>query len=227
MPGMKFPLLSLLLVWLFACGNPLPPEMSETPAASPEGTVAPAPDPGEVVKPPFAVRDNLSGLLLAWFDDSGMHTASSRDQIPQECRAHVRVDSMQVPPDQRLDPEYVYVADVRSPGSDGSYKVVKMRRTAFDAIVDQAHAPPPAQQGQVVLYKASWCGACKAAEAYMKSRGVNFVAYDIEKDAQAASEMRAKVKAAGKVARGVPVIDFRGHILLGFDRSALAKLIDG
>ena len=219
--------LLFLPMLLSACGNPMPAEMSQGAAKASPSPSAVAPDPGVVVKPPFAVRDNLSGLLLAWFDDTGVHTASSRDQIPQAHRAHVRVDSLQVAPEQRLGPEHVYVADVRSAAADGSYEVRKMQRSAFDALVDQAHTPVPTQQGDVVLYKASWCGACKAAEAYMKSRGVDFVAYDIEKDAQAAAQMREKVKAAGKVARGVPVIDFRGQILLGFDQRALAKLIDG
>jgi glutaredoxin len=73
---------------------------------------------------------------------------------------------------------------------------------------------------------ASWCGACKAAAKYLRSRDVPFVEKDIEKDRAAASEMQAKAQAAGKTPRGVPVIDFRGTILLGFDQQALSTLID-
>jgi glutaredoxin len=74
---------------------------------------------------------------------------------------------------------------------------------------------------------ASWCGACRSAAAYMRSRNVTFAEKDIEKDAQANAEMLSKARAAGKSPRGVPVIDFRGQIVLGFDQRALDALIDG
>jgi hypothetical protein len=37
--------------------------------------------------------------------------------------------------------------------------------------------------------------------------------------------MRKKAAAAGKSPRGVPVIDFRGEIILGFDRGAIDRLL--
>ena len=37
--------------------------------------------------------------------------------------------------------------------------------------------------------------------------------------------MLAKARAAGKSPRGVPVIDFRGNIILGFDRGQIDQLI--
>jgi hypothetical protein len=60
----------------------------------------------------------------------------------------------------------------------------------------------------------------------MRSRNVAFTEKDIEKDAQANAEMLQKARAAGKTPRGVPVIDFRGHIVLGFDQQQLDQLID-
>jgi hypothetical protein len=59
----------------------------------------------------------------------------------------------------------------------------------------------------------------------MRSRSVPFVEKDIEKDAQANAEMLQKARAAGKTPRGVPVIDFRGQIILGFDQQAIDRLI--
>jgi glutaredoxin len=72
---------------------------------------------------------------------------------------------------------------------------------------------------------ASWCSACRGAAAYLRSRSVPFVEKDIEKDAQANAEMQQKARAAGKSPRGVPVIDFRGQLILGFDQAALDRLI--
>jgi glutaredoxin len=77
----------------------------------------------------------------------------------------------------------------------------------------------------VTIYKASWCGVCRSAAAYLRSRNVAFVEKDIEKDAAANSEMQRKAHAAGQNPRGVPVIDFHGHVLMGFDQATLDRLI--
>ncbi|MDH5675806.1 MAG: hypothetical protein OEZ06_27020 [Myxococcales bacterium] len=237
---MRIPFPAVLLLWLAACGNPLPgAEQSAT--ASPSdlrsasGQAAAADARGEAVKPPFEVSGELEGLLLTWFDAEGLHAAQRRSDIPEAHRAQVRVQSLGVAPEQRLDPDFLYLADLRKAGADGSYPVRKVRRGDFDAQVDRARplpapdqaAPPGAVgEGAVVLYKASWCGACRAAASYMRSRQVDFVEKDIERDALARSEMQQKAKAAGKTPRGVPVIDFRGEILLGFDKARLSRLID-
>ncbi|MGD8858683.1 MAG: glutaredoxin domain-containing protein [Myxococcales bacterium] len=216
--------LSVVLL-LAACGNPVPAEDPGAGAPGPASGDAPAAtrERGEPVKPPFAVEGDAEGLMLVWFDEQGVHGADRRSQIPPARRAMVRVKSLSVPPDQRLDPEHVYVADLRKPGPDGSYPVVKHSRAFFDAQVDAAR---PAQAADVVIYKASWCGVCRSAAAYLRSRGVDFVEKDVEKDPGAQQEMQRKARAAGKTPRGVPVIDFDGEILLGFDKARLAQLID-
>jgi glutaredoxin len=221
----------LVLGLLAACGgNPLPTDL---PAK--DGPQSTQPDPkhesGEAVTPPFALRGELDGLMLTWFDDKGLHSASKRSDVPEANRKQVRVDSLTVPPDQRLDADHVYVADLSAPAGNGSYAVVKHTRVWFEAQADALGAPvvmPSAAtaSADVTIYMASWCGACKAAERYMQSRGVPFVAKDIEKDSAANDEMLKKAQAAGKSPRGVPVIDFRGHILLGFDQQEIDRLID-
>src|SRR5690606_10354384 len=66
---------------------------------------------GEPVEPPFEVRGEAEGLLLVWFDEEGLHTASRRSEIPEAHRDAVRVDDLSLAPEERLDPELVYVAD--------------------------------------------------------------------------------------------------------------------
>ena len=44
-----------------------------------------------------------------------------------------------------------------------------------------------AQQNQVELYVTSWCPYCKKAKQFFNARGIPYKAYDIEKDAQAAT----------------------------------------
>lgn len=189
--------------------------------------------PGEPVSPPFAVRGELDGLLLVWFDAEGSHTAARRSEIPEDRRGAVRIASLQAGPGQRLEADQVYVADLQRARPDGSYAVWKRPRVWFEAQVEAARgavqldSPAVADSSGVTLYSASWCGACRSAAAYMRSRDVPFEEKDIEKDAEANAEMLRKARAAGKSPRGVPVIDFRGNILLGYDRRALDRLIDG
>jgi len=81
------------------------------------------------------------------------------------------------------------------------------------AAVPQPGSPRPA----VIIYGASWCGACHQAAAYLKQKGVPFVELDIEADANAAREMQAKLVHAGKRGGSIPVLDVRGRIMVGFN----------
>lgn len=205
------------------------------------------------VKPPFEVSGDLEGLMLSWFDADGIHHASKRSEVPEHRRAQVRVESLAVAPEDGLDPSLVYIADLRAALGDGSYRVQTMERAAFDALVDKAagvsiHVAEPTPNADntdavddsnadnhqlanahndkpVVIYMASWCGACKAAKAYLRQRNVAFEEHDIEKDPRAAADMQRKARAAGVSPRGVPVIDFRGTLVLGFDKEQLNRLI--
>jgi glutaredoxin len=229
----SLPIAACAGLWLFAaCSDSSgPPSGAGSTEDSAPGAAAAA--PGEPVAPSFAVKGELEGLLIVWFDEQGAHTAQRRSDIPEARRSAVRVASLRPSPGERPDPDQVYIADVATPRGDGSYPVWRRPRAWFDAQVEAARgsvelaaAAVPAASEDVTLYMASWCGACRSAAAYMRSREVPFVEKDIEKDAAASAEMRRKAQAAGKTPRGVPVIDFRGHIVLGFDRGTLDRLIE-
>lgn len=200
------------------------------------------PDPaaaaeGELVEPPFEVSGEAEDLVLTWYDEEGPHLAERRSDIPEEHREHVRVDSLQLAPEER-DPDHVYVADLRAE-QGGRYPVRRYSREAFDAVVERAMGVP--EQGgeqvgsapvaeatalsHVIIYGASWCGACRAAAAHLRRRGVPFEEKDIERDPGARAEMQRKARAAGVRPSGIPVIDFRGTILTGFDQRRIDQLI--
>lgn len=204
------------------CGNPtaVDPRSAGAPGDAP-ATAMPTP---QSVTPSFAVAGDCTGLLLSWFDGDGVHTAQSRLDIPVANRRQVRVASLTVDPAHRPDPDFVLVADL-SNESDGDYPVLRMARAQFDSLVGAATAEAVAALGEVVLYSAAWCGACKATRRLFQQRKLAFVEKDIEKDAAANAEMQRKAKAAGKTPRGVPVIDFAGEILMGFDKPTLERLI--
>ena len=213
--------------------------------AAATGDIADTPEldlEGEAATPPFDVKGDCEGLLLVWFDDDGPHTAESRDEIPDAHRERVRVDSLRLAPEERLDPAFVYLADLRAPGEGGSFAVRKVRREAFEALLDRAAgvevaavegegasgaagSGAGAANADVIIYGADWCGACRSAAGFFREHDVAFVEKNIERDPQAQSEMQAKCRRAGVSPSGIPVIDFRGTILTGFDPGRLESLI--
>ena len=215
------------LVLAAACGgNPLPGEPGSE-ATTKES--APANDAAEPVTPPFEVKGELEGLLLVWFDAEGQHSATRRSDVPEARRAEVRVDSLRIAPDKRLDPEHVYVADVRAAQADGSYAVHKRTRAWFEARVEaltpkEAPAPTVADTG-VTLYRTAWCGVCKSAASYFRKNGIAFVEKDVEQDPGASEEMLKKARSVGRTPHGVPVIDFHGNLIFGFDEDELDRLV--
>ena len=77
----------------------------------------------------------------------------------------------------------------------------------------------------VIIYGASWCGACHEAEAYLRKKNVPFVDKDIEKDAVAAREMQGKLRQAGLPAGSIPVIDVHGKVMVGFNPSQIDQAL--
>jgi glutaredoxin len=215
-------------IFLIACSaNPVAgAPADEARATSPAEVMA----SGDSVKPPFKVAGEAEGLLLVYYDESGApHTAQKRSDVPEAQRAFVRVDSLEVAPEQRLDPAFMYVADLRKPGSDGSYAVRKVQREAFEASFQKAAAAEQVaangKSDDVIIYGASWCGACKQAARYLTQKGVAFVERDIEREPGARTEMLEKARAQGVSASGIPVIDVYGKLLGGFDPVAVDRLL--
>lgn len=77
----------------------------------------------------------------------------------------------------------------------------------------------------VVLYGASWCGACRAAKQWLRAKAVPFVERDVEGDASARAEKVEKARAAGVNSGGIPLLDARGTILVGFSPDAYARAL--
>lgn len=72
-----------------------------------------------------------------------------------------------------------------------------------------------ADNKNVIIYSTSWCGFCKMAKQYLDSKKIAYVDKNIEQDAEAYKELMGKI---GGSFQGVPVIDIKGQLVLGFDR---------
>lgn len=199
---------------------------------------------------PLVLKNDSTGLLLTWIDDKGdFHVEQSVADVPLEGRDVVRV----IDPnrDEGLTSDKIFLADLRTARSDGTYPVRMSTRADFDAVALQRRAakgptlasaspsssapgpvasaggdpsrPDPNANGRpaVIIYGASWCGPCHEAEAYMRMKGISYVEKDIEKEPGAGREMQAKLEKAGKRGGSIPVLDVRGKILIGFNARAV------
>jgi glutaredoxin len=199
------------------------------------------------------VTDASLGLLLTWLDEKGeFHTGEKVSDVSMVGRDQVRVEDPAH--DDGSHPDRIFIVDLRTVGADGTYPVRAMKRADYEKLAEglrrkvgptlastqaasaaAAMADAGTQPGTVdrtgavkpvvIVYGASWCGACHQAMAYMKKKGIAFIDKDIEKDPGAEREMRSKLARAGINTGSIPILDVRGKILVGFSEEALNKAL--
>ncbi|HYA13588.1 MAG TPA: glutaredoxin family protein [Syntrophales bacterium] len=67
---------------------------------------------------------------------------------------------------------------------------------------------------EVILYGTSWCPYCRKARDFFRSRGIDFIDYDIEKDKEAAIRKK-ELDPRG----GVPFVIINGRSIHGYSES--------
>lgn len=147
----------------------------------------------------FAVGVCTAGAeVYQWVDEKGVVTFKDTPPPPSKTRKKVKTYK-----DGDFDP-----APPAPPASASS------KRRAAGAL------PPAAAKtqrfgGTVELYVTDWCGYCKQAVAYLKEKGIPYVAYNIERDSAA----RRRHEELG--GRGVPLIVVGSNRMSGFSPQAL------
>ena len=76
------------------------------------------------------------------------------------------------------------------------------------------------QEKSVELYATKWCGYCRKAREFFQARGVTFVEYDIETDAEAAQR-----KQEIDIRPGVPLVVINGQPIHGFAPQAYERAL--
>ena len=84
---------------------------------------------------------------------------------------------------------------------------------AVEAVQDNFHSP-----STIVLYSTAWCGYCRKAREYFRSKGIAYSEYDVE------TSDKGRRDYARLGARGVPVILVGGKRLNGFSPQAFEQL---
>ncbi len=79
----------------------------------------------------------------------------------------------------------------------------------------------------VVVYGATWCGACHQATEYLRANNIPFIEHDIEREPDAAREVYARAREQGLPVGSIPIIDVRGRLLVGFNADAIQRALTG
>jgi len=137
--------------------------------------------------------------MYRWVDDNGAVTFKDTPPPPSKKKKKVTV---------YRDGDF---APAPSPQPAPAQRVSQGAAAPAPRAASRPAPPQPvAFTGTVELYVTSWCGYCKQAQSYLQSRGVPYVAYDIEKDSAA----RQRHKELG--GHGVPLIIIGSNRMNGF-----------
>lgn len=195
---------------------------------------APGPSPSEKTAQaktltPISITRQRS-LVFTYRQSGEFRTVASMDEIPLGARGWVRVQDPQV---RNVGSRFVYVADLRKANQKGVFPYRILTRQQFlkgsalpgGGKAGMGVAAGVAAVGKVVLYSRPGCSACDSVRAYLKRRGVRFEEKNIQADAEAAKELKAKAARKGFPTGVVPVIDVNGEIVVGFDVRKLESLL--
>ncbi len=72
----------------------------------------------------------------------------------------------------------------------------------------------------VTIYTTPTCGYCRKAKDYFRENGIQFVEHNVAQDIGKAEEM---VRKSGQM--GVPVIDIKGQIIVGFNLAEIERAL--
>ncbi|MCK9523966.1 MAG: hypothetical protein M0R76_13140 [Proteobacteria bacterium] len=179
------------------------------------------------------IKENSGHFVFSWFEDGQAHTARSIAEIPEEMRREVRVQDPTIPPG-RIDPDIVFIADLRTPNSDGLFPVSAVPRQQYNAqrspasgAADHAPALPTAAaaDADVTLYATDHCPHCHRARRWLLEQKIPYREINVEKDAAAAKSLTEKGQAQGVPTTGFPIFEIRGQLLPGFDPDALLRTL--
>jgi glutaredoxin-like YruB-family protein len=76
------------------------------------------------------------------------------------------------------------------------------------------------EQPEVIMYATTWCPYCKQSREFFQRHGIQYVEYDVERDADAYRENR---RLGGG---GVPMIVVGDEVVAGFNQQRLTQLLE-
>jgi glutaredoxin-like YruB-family protein len=149
-----------------------------------------------------------SAKIYSWVDENGVvHFSDSPTEIISKANEEKEVSSPDLNPEDNSPP----TAETQNITLDPNF---------FDLLDESREDPVTANAPTVEIYETSWCGYCKKAKKFFSSRGIEFTAYDIEKDKDAARRMMALTRR-----RAVPFVVINGHGIQGYSEQAYEQAL--
>jgi glutaredoxin len=165
----------------------------------------------------------FSGLvdaqLYKWVDENGVTHFSDRPtreaSESDEKEANSAVEENPVADDEssRQTPDQNSNARQTETSLDEITKVIEEITRDQEEMAAQTRT-------KVELYVTSWCGYCKKAKAFFRSRGIRFVEYDVERNPAAARRMSRMTSSSG-----VPFAVINGYAIQGYSEAAYKKAL--
>jgi glutaredoxin-like YruB-family protein len=151
-----------------------------------------------------------SAEIYKWVDENGVthYSDSPTEIIPQSVEDEI--EEIQTPDPTPADtPSQPDKFRHDTPGSD-----------VLNSIHDTQNDDIAVDAPTVEIYETSWCVYCKKAKQFFRSKGIDFIAYNIEKDPQAARRMMAMTQQ-----RGVPFVVINGQGISGYSVAAYEQAL--
>jgi glutaredoxin-like YruB-family protein len=127
--------------------------------------------------------------------------------------------------EQRARAERLKMAPSK-PSAPRAAPAPKAKQLATAGASDQPPAARSRNSGgvghEVTLYTTSWCGWCNKTRSWLDGKGIRYTDKDVERDSDAADEMRDLVGGDS----GVPVVVIDGEVIRGFDQQRMKELLE-
>jgi glutaredoxin-like YruB-family protein len=149
-----------------------------------------------------------SAEIYRWVDEKGVvHFSDS----PTESISEASLKEEVSPPGPNPEDNSPPTTETRNITLDSNF---------FDPLDESKEDPVTVHAPTVEIYETSWCGYCKKAKNFFRSRGIKFKTYDIEKDKDAARRMMALTRR-----RAVPFVVINGHQIQGYSKQAYEQAL--
>ncbi len=181
----------------------------------------------------FAVREGDSDLVFQYFADATLRTAQTVADIPEAARINVIVLSKAFKKGD-LPADQVIVANLSTAEEDGTYpfRLVSRYEGELPSLPRKAHAATADKNsgsgGAVLLFTTEWCPHCRTARQWLKTNGIAYQQYDVEKDANAKAILEKLGREQGipsHMLTSVPILAVKGKLILGFNEAEVKRLL--
>lgn len=131
----------------------------------------------------LAVLSAQAADVYKWVDDKGRTHYTDQPPVDLESEElEIRIQTITAPP--------------------------VVRKFDYESIFKSSK--PAKKSKKVIMYSTAWCGVCKQAKAYFKSKKIRYVEYDVEKSSKGRADFK---RLNGK---GVPIILVGNRRMDGF-----------